>query len=194
MEIPLEIAFHNLSPDPGLEDDIRAHVAKLEKRYGRLTGCRVTVEAQHHQPRTGNVPEVHVLLRLPGHELTVTHEPHRAKQRSAAPRLRTILRDAFKAAAIQLTEFKEQRSGEVKPKDDMFQGRISELRPDEGFGFILTKEGTQLYFHRNSVIGSAFDRLNRGDLVHYIEAMGDTGPTASKVWCVTAGVAAEGQR
>jgi hypothetical protein len=37
------------------------------------------------------------------------------------------------------------------------------------------------YFHRNSVLAGDFDALRRGDEVYYVEDMGDTGPTASKV-------------
>jgi cold shock CspA family protein len=64
----------------------------------------------------------------------------------------------------------------------MFQGQVTELHPDKDFGFILTNDGTQRYFHRNSVMNGDLDRLKRGDAVHYIEAAGDTGPTAAKVW------------
>jgi cold shock CspA family protein len=39
-----------------------------------------------------------------------------------------------------------------------------------------------LYFHRNSLLAGDFDKLKRGDEVRYVEAMGDTGPTARKVW------------
>jgi cold shock CspA family protein len=45
----------------------------------------------------------------------------------------------------------------------------------------MTKEGGLLYFHRNSVLTGNFDGLRRGDDVTYVEEMGDTGPTASKV-------------
>ena len=45
----------------------------------------------------------------------------------------------------------------------------------------MTKEGALLYFHRNSMLTGDFDRLHRGDEVSYVEAMGDNGPTASKV-------------
>jgi hypothetical protein len=37
-------------------------------------------------------------------------------------------------------------------------------------------------FHRNSLLSGGFDALERGDEVYYVEDMGDTGPTASKVW------------
>jgi cold shock CspA family protein len=62
-----------------------------------------------------------------------------------------------------------------------FRGQVAELTPGEDFGFLMTKEGALLYFHRNSMLSGDFDRLHRGDDVSYVEAMGDNGPTASKV-------------
>jgi cold shock CspA family protein len=62
-----------------------------------------------------------------------------------------------------------------------FRGQIAELKPEEDFGYVMTKEGGLLYFHRNSVLTGDFDRLKRGDDVTYVEGEGDTGPTASKV-------------
>ncbi len=60
-------------------------------------------------------------------------------------------------------------------------GQVAELQPDKDFGFLMTKEGGLLYFHRNSVLTGKFEDLRRGDDVTYVEEMGDTGPTASKV-------------
>src|SRR2546421_7499384 len=109
MERPLEIAFHNLTPSPSVEADIRKRVAKLEKLYPRLTGCRVSVEALHHQHQTGNIYEVHVVMSVPGRDLAVSREPHKAKQRYANPDLRVSVREAFDAAERQLGQFKERR-------------------------------------------------------------------------------------
>ena len=53
--------------------------------------------------------------------------------------------------------------------------------PDADHGFLLTKEGGLLYFHRNAVLIGDFDRLDRGDEVYYVEDLGDTGPIATKV-------------
>jgi cold shock CspA family protein len=55
------------------------------------------------------------------------------------------------------------------------------VTPEKDFGYVITKEGGLLYFHRNSVLSGEFDKLRRGDEVTYVEDMGDTGPTASKV-------------
>ena len=182
MQIPLEITFHDFDPPAWAEDEIRQRVAKLDQLYDRLTACRVHVEMPHRQRQTGNVPMVHIELSVPGRSLVVSREPHRAQKKYAEPDLHTAIRDAFKAAERQLKDFKQQIRGEVKRHDVMFQGQVSQIYPQNDHGFLLTKEGTQLYFHRNSVLNNDFDKLKKGDVVHYIETVGDTGPIASKVW------------
>ena len=82
----------------------------------------------------------------------------------------------------QLKAFKEVQRGEVKPHDEFFAGQVTQLYPQEDHGFLLTHEGTQLYFHRNGLVNRDFDRLKVGDKVHFVETVGDTGPIASKVW------------
>jgi len=117
MDIPLEIAFHNLEPSADVEELIREHVSRLEKLYPHLVGCRVSVEMLHQQHRTGNIPEVHIALRVPGREIAISREPHHAKERRADPDVRASLKDAFRAAEKRLKDFKQQQYGEVKTKD-----------------------------------------------------------------------------
>jgi cold shock CspA family protein len=89
-----------------------------------------------------------------------------------------------------LSNLKEQRSGRPKTSDHedayQFLGQVAELVPQDDHGFLLNKEGSLLYFHRNSVLGN-FDALRRGQEVHYVEEVGDTGPLAKKVRPVGAG-------
>ncbi len=186
MEEPLEIAFHNVEPSDTLEAEIRERFAKLEKLYDRLTSCRVSVEGLHKQHRTGNVYEVHIELRVPGEDVVVSREPHHARERYTDPDVNVALRDAFKTAERRLTEFKRKQRGEVKAHEDdaLFAGQVSQLYPNEDHGFLLTHEGTQLYFHRNSLVQRDFDALQVGDRVHFVQITGDTGPIASKVWRV----------
>ena len=58
---------------------------------------------------------------------------------------------------------------------------MAELDPERDHGFLLTANGGLLYFHRNSLLSGEFDALRRGDEVHYVEDVGDTGPIATKV-------------
>src|SRR3974390_2138165 len=100
MPPPLEIVFHNLPPSTEIERLIRARVAKLEKFYPRIVSARVAVEAPHKNHKTGNIPEVHVELYVPGKRIVVRRE-HRAKERHAAPDARTAVRDAFDAVTLK---------------------------------------------------------------------------------------------
>lgn len=104
MDRPLEIAFHNLQVSESLEAEIRQHFERIETRYGRFTGARVSVEALHQQHQTGNSYEVHITLSLPGHakDVAVSYEPHHARERRAHPDVRTAVRDAFRAVEKQL--------------------------------------------------------------------------------------------
>jgi len=184
MDIPVEIVFHNMPSKPAVETEIRTRVAKLDRLYEHLTGCRVSVEQLHRRHHTGNLYEVHIDMRVPGDELVVSHEPHRAREKFADPDLGIALRNAFKAAERRLLDYKRKQRGDVKLHDPLFTGQVSQLYPAEDYGFILTHEGSQLYFHRNSLIQRDFDRLNVGDRVHFVETDGDTGPIANKVWRV----------
>jgi cold shock CspA family protein len=181
---PFEIAFHGCSPSDTVEAAIRERAEKLERIYDRLTRCRVSVEALHTQHRTGNVYEVHVEMAVPGGQLVVSRSPHKPKERYANPDIYTSVRDAFEAAERQLIDYKLQLRGDVKTslEQNLFQGQVAEIDTLGEFGFILTKEGNQLYFHRNALLDGDWEKLSRGTVVHYVEKDGDTGPTAAKVW------------
>lgn len=183
MDRPLDIAFHNCQHSDAVEEEIRRHVDKLEKRFPFLTGCRVSVEALHNQHRTGNVWDVHVVLSVPGRDLAVSRAPHRAKERYAHPDIHTSLRDAFQAAERQLETYKDRPKQDwTPPSGSAVTGQVTQMLPDADHGFILNNLGTQLYFHRDSVTKGEFGTLKVGDKVHYVEEQGDGGPVAAKVW------------
>jgi len=184
MDIPVEIVFHNMSSTPAVETEIRNRVDKLDRLYEHLIGCRVSVEQLHRRHHTGNLYDVHIDMRVPGDEIVVSREPHHAREKFTDPDVGIAVRNAFKAAERRLLDYKRKQRGEVKVHAEAFAGQVSQLDPDEDHGFILTHEGSQLYFHRNSLIHRDFDRLKVGDKVHFVETDGDTGPIASKVWRV----------
>jgi cold shock CspA family protein len=51
----------------------------------------------------------------------------------------------------------------------------------EGYGFIESSEGVELYFHRNSVLKASFEKLAVGTEVSFVEEKGDRGPQAAVV-------------
>ena len=187
MQVPLEIAFHNIDSSTWAEDQIRARVAKLEKLYDRLVSCRVRVD-QRNTNHTGTIPPVvHIELGIPGRkDLVVSHEPDHLQHKFQAPDLHNAINEAFRIAEDQLATFKDKlqrrgKDGHHHDAENQFLGQVAELTPEEDFGFLMTKEGGLLYFHRNSLLSGDFDALERGDHLYSVEAMGDTGPIASKV-------------
>lgn len=182
MDRPLDIAFHNMEPSELMEEHIRRHVEKLEKRHPRLIGCRVSVERLHTQHRTGNLIEVHIILSLPGKDLAVSREPHHAKDRFAHPDGYVSIREAFRAAEKQLQAAEPRRPQDlVTPSGSAVLGQVAQIIPQSDHGFILNNVGSQIYFHRDSVTNGEFASLQPGDPVHYVEEAGDAGPVATKV-------------
>lgn len=186
LQVPLEIGFHNIESSAWAENEIRSRVAKLEKIYERLVSCRVRVDQRANNSNGTIPPVVHIELGIPGRkDLVVSHEPDHLQRKFQTPDLRTAISEAFRIAEDRLGEFKtrlDRTKNGFHDAENQFLGQIAELTPTEDFGFLMTKEGGLLYFHRNSLLAGDFDSLERGDEVYYVEGLGDTGPTASKVW------------
>lgn len=186
MQVPLELAFHNIEPMPWAEDEIRARVSDLETLYGRLNSCRVRVD-QRADNRNGTIPPVvHIELGIPGYKnLVVSHEPDHLQRKFQRPDLHNAIHEAFRIAERRLRDLKEQRERRTKEphhdSENQSLGQVAELVPDKDHGFLMTKEGGLLYFHRNALLSGDFDKLSRGEEVYYVEDVGDTGPIATKV-------------
>lgn len=186
MQIPVEIAFHNLPKSDWAETEIRDHVARLEDIYNRLTTCRVRVDQRANNANNTIPPVVRIELSLPGrNDIVVAHEPDHLQRKFQAPDLRNAINEAFRIAERQLAQYKDQlkdrtAAGGHEAAHEM-RGQVAEVTPAEDFGFLLTASGSLLYFHRNSILSGDFDRMKVGTEVHYVEGAGDTGPIATKV-------------
>jgi cold shock CspA family protein len=182
----MEIAFRNIDKSEWAENVIRDHVAELERIYDRLITCRVRVERRAVNTSHSIPPVVRIEMSVPGHkDIVVAHEPEHLQRKFQQPDLRTAIKEAFRIAERRLAAFKDQRSDHTAvgrhEASNEFLGQVAEMTPDKDFGFLLTKEGGLLYFHRNSLLSGDFDGLRRGQEVYYVEAVGDTGPIATKV-------------
>ena len=186
MQVPLELAFHNIESSQWAEEEIRARVGELEDLYGRLNSCRVRVDQRADNANGTIPPVVRIELGIPGYkELVVSHEPEHLQRKFQRPDLHNAIHEAFRIAERQLRDLKEQRERRTKEphhdSENQSLGQIAELTPGDDHAFLMTKEGGLLYFHRNAVLSGDFDHLGRGDEVYYVEDVGDTGPIATKV-------------
>jgi cold shock CspA family protein len=183
MDIPLELAFHNMPPSEAMASAVRRHVTGLEKFYGHIIGCRVVIEMPHKSHRLGqNAPDVHVLLRVPGREIVISRELAHARGKKSPTNAYAVLRDAFRAVEERLKDYRRLRRGEVKAKEAPRPGHVVELVAERNYGFLAAPGGEQVYFHRNAVSDGAFDFLEVGDAVEFTIVLGDTGQAAARVW------------
>ena len=178
MQLPVQISFRGMEPSDAVEAKIRERAAKLERFYDRIMGCRVVVESPHRRHHQGKLFHVRVDLTVPGGELAVTREPaeHHAHEDAFV-----AIRDAFDAVQRQLEDYARRQRGDLKTHEGLPSGRVSKLFPDEGYGFIETLDGTEVYFHKHSVLDGVFDRLQVGSDVEFVEEQGEKGPQASTV-------------
>jgi cold shock CspA family protein/ribosome-associated translation inhibitor RaiA len=196
MKLPLQITYRNLEPSPSIEEWIRREAAKLETFYNQIMACRVALEVPHRHHRRGPLYHVRIDLTLPGKELVIKREPNLVdRSRKGAEsqvkkhlevetphkNLRLAIHDAFKAAGRRLQDFGRRQRGLVKTHEPLPVARVGRLLKEEGYGFLTTPDGREIYFHKDSVLNRAFPRLKPGTSVSFVEEPGEKGPQASTV-------------
>lgn len=181
MQLPLQVTFRHMEPSEALESKIRKRVEELDQLCDTIMSCRVVVEINHQHHHQGNLFHVRVDLKVPGKELVVSRE---SNQNHAHEDPYVVVRDAFDAMRRQLEDFLRVRRREVKTHDEAPQGIISVVYPHQDYGRITSSDGRDIYFHRNSVVGTDFDSLETGMKVRFAEEMGEKGPQASTVHIV----------
>lgn len=178
MQLPLQISFRQMEHSPAIEATIREKAARLDTFAGRIMSCRVVVEPAGKHHLHGNQYELHIDITLPGGEVVATREPGEHKEYKD---IAIAIRDAFDSAGRQLEDHVRRQRGDVKARSRMAHARVSKLVPTEDYGFLATPEGREIFFHRNSVLNDAFDRLEVGMEVAFAEEEGDRGPQATTV-------------
>ena len=179
MQIPLQITFRDMEPSDAVEAAIREKAAKLDHFYEHNMSCRVMVEAPHGHHHQGRLYQVRIDMTVPDGELLVTHEHHH-KDHSHED-VYVAIRDAFNAMKRQLEDYARKRRGKVKTHETPAHGHVSSLSPEEDYGRITTPDERLVYFHRNSVLDGAFDKLKVGSEERFVEEAGEKGPQASTV-------------
>ena len=179
METQAEIDFQGMAPLSPVQADVARHVEQLERRFGRITACRVVIRgpSQHH--RSGGPYEIHIHLVLP-HSKDVS-VAHTAQNDERYADINFALNSAFKRARRQLQDRVRRLQLRVKHHEPAPTGKVAHIDASGEFGFIETADGREVYFHKNSVLDDAFGRLERGTPVAYTEEQGEKGPQASTV-------------
>jgi cold shock CspA family protein len=183
MQKPLELTFRDVEKSPHIEGYIRRKVDRLEKFCDNIIGARVLVERPHKAHETAG-PRYRVKIDLtvpPGHEIVVTKD---GTSPDLNDDLRTVLNRTFQAAERELKQLVKRRRRDVKARTEP-RALIARLFRDDGYGFLRTPEGREIYFHRNAVTHGDYDRLAIGTEVRFAETMGQKGAQATTVQIVS---------
>ncbi len=177
-EMPVQLTFHGLHPSVSLSDYVQKKAEKLSKLNERITHVRVALEAPHRHQRTGKAFRVRIDIGIPREDIVIDRHHKGSGQADAY----AAIDIAFEDAARVLRDGSRVARGDVKRHEEhSHHGVVFKLFSYEGYGFIRTEEGRDVYFHRNAVENGGFERMRRGSRVRFTESEESDGGHASHV-------------
>jgi len=175
----VRIAWRHLEPSEPVEALVRKKAARLQRLHERMTSCAVTLELAQRRQKQGKHFRVRIEIGVPGGKrLVVGRDPRESRVHED---LVAAVHAAFSEVRRQLEDRVRRLDHRVKTRLPPPRARVARVFPEEGYGFLRTPEGREIYFHERSVVGGGFDRLEVGVSVRYAEEMGREGPQASSV-------------
>ena len=172
----LQVEARNLEMRKVWQDKIDEETSRLERHHaGFINHLRLTIEGTAHHKEGGY--ELRVVASIPNDTVVV-----KRKGEKVVP----IVVDAFNTLGMQLKELQRKRRQSFKVAPEAAKGTGSEgivksIYPYESYGFIVTSQGREIYFHENSLKDITMNQLSEGDDVKFGEAEGDKGPCAAWV-------------
>jgi cold shock CspA family protein/ribosome-associated translation inhibitor RaiA len=179
MSIPLEITFENgLRSSDALRRRISKEAEKLERFHARIVACRVAVKGRSHRRTQGDLFDVRLQISTPGGpDIVIDRNPAADHAHEDAY---VAIRDAFNAARRRLQDQHRRQQGKTKVHEAPAEGRIIRLSKD-GYGFIESTDGREVYFHCNAVKNRSPNALRKGAKVRFVESDTDGRVQASTV-------------
>ena len=159
--------------DPALREAAEKRLVELAERRDDVIEVRIVGAKTQHHRHGGREVRIRCLAR--GQEIVATRE-----RDEAGLALREVL-DAFEQELDRLRERRtDRRARDVSLPAHL--GLVDRIFPEDGYGFVLTDSGDQVYFHRNAVRGNlSFEALDEGQRVGLNIEQGREGPQATVV-------------
>ena len=171
----LQVEARNLEIRKVWQDKIDEEKTRLDRHHaGFIHHLRVTVEGTSSHKEGGY--EVRLIASIPNDTVVV-----KRKGEKVVP----LVVDAFNTLGLQLKELQRKRRQSVKAQPEAAvvssEGVIKNIFPYESYGFIVTPQGQEIYFHENALKDVTMSQLAEGDGVKFGEGQGDKGPCAAWV-------------
>jgi CspA family cold shock protein len=154
---------------------IERRLEALAAEHGDLIDVQIAAKPTQHHRHGGQ--EVRVSGHARGRDLVATRV-----RDDLAQALAEVL-DAFEREVRKLRERRtDERTARVTEPPVL--GVIDRVLTDRGYGFILTDDGEEVYFHQNALHELDFASLTLGLPVELEIERGERGPQASRVFPV----------
>ncbi len=171
----LKIEARNVELRKSWQTKISEEQEKLIRHYPNfVVHLRISIEATTHYKEGGF--EIKLVATVPNDTVVVTRN---------GESVRTVLTESFDVLALQLKEIQRKKrksqkvSNNVEGADNV--GIIRKVSPHESYGFIMSADKRDIYFHENALKNVNIEDLAEGDSVIFGETQGDKGPQASWV-------------
>ena len=179
MQIEPRISFQNLEHSDAIESDIRSRIDELEKFHPRMIGCSVVVDAPHRDKHKGKIYEIRIDISVPGKDIAVTRE---AGFNHAHEDIYVAIRDSFDAARRLLEDrIRKMSSHRTRPHPTPSHGHVVRIFNEDGYGFVETVDGHEVYFDRDSLTKSVWPQIEIGSRLRFTERDGDKGLYGTQV-------------
>lgn len=148
-------------------------IERLARGHSDLIDIRIVARTSSHHRHGGQ--EVRITCDARGRELVA------ARTRPEAGLALNEAVDAFEREVRRLRDKRAKQRGH-RPAEPPELGIVDRVLVEDGYGFILTDSGEQVYFHRNAVQhGLDFERLAEGQRVGLDFEGGEKGLQATVV-------------
>lgn len=154
------------------KERVQSRLEGLERGPRKIIHARVVFKKSTHH-KTGD-EEVSIILSVPGKILTTTKHSE-------------VMQDALRHALDAMEEEwrhywdRKRRSQAKAVLESGVVGVVQQIFRSGQYGFIQVENGEEVYFHKNSVRGISFDRLEIGLKVRCLLERGEKGMQASQV-------------
>jgi len=171
----LQIEGRNLEIRKAWQEKIEEEKGRLDRHHpGLVHHLRISIEETSGHKAGGH--EVRLVASVPNDTVVVKRK---------GETVRPLLVEAFDTLGLQLKELQRKRWQTGKEPEAAAVGpalgTIKSLFPYESYGFLVTLDGQDVYFHENALKDVAMAQLAEGDEVRFGEGEGDKGPTAAWV-------------
>jgi cold shock CspA family protein len=171
----LQVEGRNLEIRKAWQDKIEEEKGRLDRHHpGLVHHLRVSIEETAGHKTGGH--EVRVVASVPNDTVVVKRK---------GETVRPLLVEAFDTLGLQLKELQRKRRQTTKEPEAAAagpaMGTVKSLFPYESYGFLMTPDGQEVYFHENALKDVTMAQLAEGDEVRFGEGEGDKGPTAAWV-------------